>query len=128
MLMSKSSFTAPGVADPLGPYSNAVVAGDFIFLAGQIGVDAAGRVVGKTAAEQARQALVNMTALLAAAGLTTDDVVKVSLFLADIDDLPAVNEVYEEYFTPPYPAREPMQVVALFKGLRFEMAVTAYRG
>ncbi len=125
--MGKSSFTAPGVSEPLGPYSNAVEAGGFVFLAGQIGVDQAGTIVGDTAAEQARQALTNMTALLAAAGLTTDDVVKVSLFLADIDDLPAVNAVYEEFFAPPYPAREPMQVAALFKGLKFEMAVIAHR-
>ena len=125
--MSKQSFAAPTGAPPVGPYSPAIGVGDLVFLSGQIALDAAGNVAGATAAEQARQALDNLVALLAAAGLTTDAVVKTTIFLTDMTDFGAVNEVYAGYFAAPFPARSTVAVAALPKDVLVEIEALARR-
>jgi 2-iminobutanoate/2-iminopropanoate deaminase len=125
--MKKNGITAPNGAPPVGPYSPAVGAGDFVFLSGQIGLDTAGNLVGETAVEQAHQALDNMVALLVAAGLTTDAVVKTTIFLTDMADFAAVNDVYAGYFTAPFPARSTFAVAGLPKNARFEIEALAIR-
>lgn len=125
--MTKQSSAAAGGPPPVGPYSPAVSSGDLVFLSGQIALDAAGDPVGETAAEQAHQALENMKALLAASGLTTDAVVKTTIFLTDMTDFAAVNEVYAGFFSPPYPARSTVAVAALPKGLKVEIEAVAVR-
>jgi 2-iminobutanoate/2-iminopropanoate deaminase len=125
--MTKRDFAAPKAAPPVGPYSPAIEAGGFVFLSGQIPLDGDGAVVGATATEQAKQALENLVALLKAAGLTTDSVVKTTIFLTDIGDFLAVNEVYARYFAVPCPARSTVQVAALPKGVKVEIEAVAAR-
>ncbi|MFC4948211.1 RidA family protein [Pseudonocardia sp. GCM10023141] len=101
-------ITAPGAPDPRGgAYSVAAVAGDLVFTAGLGPVDpATGTIVGTEVGEQTRQVLRNLTAVLGGAGCTLDDVVKVTVHLANGDaDWPAYNAAYLEFFRPPYPAR-----------------------
>lgn len=122
----KSYASADGAA-PVGPYSPAVESGGLVFLSGQIALDAAGKIVGVTAPQQARQALANMKSLLAAAGLDMGAVVKTTIFMTDLADFGAVNNVYAEFFVEPYPARSTVQVAALPKGVKVEIEATAVR-
>lgn len=115
-----------GAPAAIGPYSQAVVADDTVYTAGQIGLDpASGELVGPDAADQARRALENLRAVLTAAGSSLEGVVKTTVFLADLDDYGAVNDVYGEFFTEPYPARSAVEVSALPKGARVEIEVVA---
>jgi len=125
--MEKKVFASPEGAPAVGPYSPAVGAGDFVFLSGQIPLDADGKLVGFTPKDQARKALENMSVTLAAAGLTLGDVVKTTIFLHDMDDFGAVNEIYAEFFTEPYPARSTVQVARLPKDVRVEIEAIAVR-
>jgi len=88
-----------------GPISQAIVSGNFIFVAGQGPTDPATGKKGETVAEQTRQVLTNVKNILEAAGASMDDVVKVSAYLADMKDFAEYNEVYKEFFNDPYPAR-----------------------
>ena len=126
--MSKQMISPEGAAPPIGPYSPAVKAGQLVFVSGQVGVDAQGKVVAYTAAEQARTALDNLAGLLAAAGLDMDAVVKTTIFLVEIEDFASVNEVYAGYFKEPYPARSTVQVAALPKGVKVEIEAVAVAG
>lgn len=125
--MQKQSYSSPESAPAVGPYSAALAAGDLVFLSGQIPLDAAGEVVGDDAAGQARKALENLELTLAAAGLGMDAVVKTTVFLTDIADFAAVNEVYATCFTEPYPARSAIQVAALPRGVKVEVEAIARR-
>jgi 2-iminobutanoate/2-iminopropanoate deaminase len=125
--MSKVAFGSPNGAPAVGPYSPAVAAAGFVYLSGQIPIDGNGEVVGTTAAEQARQAMQNLAALVRTTGLSMDDVMKTTIFLTDLTDFAAVNEVYAEFFTPPFPARSTVQVAALPKGARVEIEAIAMR-
>ena len=125
--MQKSVFAAPDGAPTVGPYSPAVGVGDFVFVSGHIPLDAEGKIVGFTPKDQTRKALENMTLTLAAAGLGLGDVVKTTIFLKDMDDFAAVNEVYGEFFTEPYPARSTVQVARLPKDVRVEIEAIAAR-
>jgi 2-iminobutanoate/2-iminopropanoate deaminase len=114
---------APGA---VGPYSQAIRAGDLIFTAGQIGIDpATGDLDGDSAADQARRALANLAAILAASGSGLDRLVKVTVFLVDIADWPPVNEVYAELVPEPFPARSAFAVKELPKGARVEIEAVA---
>ena len=126
--MKKEVFAAADSAPPVGPYSAAVGAGDYVFVSGQIALDADGKIAGYTPKEQARKALQNLSATLAAAGLTTANVVKTTIFLSDMDEFAAVNEVYGEFFSEPYPARSTVQVARLPKDLHVEIEAIAWRG
>jgi 2-iminobutanoate/2-iminopropanoate deaminase len=112
----------------LGPYAQAVVAGDLVFCAGQIGLDpATGKLVaGGIAAETAR-ACENLAAVLAAAGLGLADVVKTTVWVVDLDEFATVNEVYGRYFVAPHPARATVQVMRLPAGARVEIEAIAAR-
>lgn len=96
---------APGLSEPISHYSDAVRAGNTIYVSGQASLDARGSLVGPgDVVAQTRQTLENMKAVLKAAGATLDDVVKVTVYLADRDDRPKVNEVRKEYFKANRPA------------------------
>jgi 2-iminobutanoate/2-iminopropanoate deaminase len=125
--VDKNVFAAPDGAPAVGPYSPAVGVGEFVFLSGQIPLDAEGKIVGFTPKDQARKALENLRATLAAADLGTADVVKTTIFLKDMDDFGAVNEVYAEFFAEPYPARSTVQVARLPKDVRIEIEAIAVR-
>jgi len=126
--MSKKIPRTQGAPPPLGPYSQAVEAGGLVFCAGQIGWDAAAGalVSGGTLAELDR-ALDNLAAVLGAAGLGLEDVAKVTLFLADLSEGPAVNARYAERMPEPRPARSTLQVAALPAGARVEIDAIAVR-
>ncbi|MBP3888296.1 MAG: RidA family protein [Cellulosilyticum sp.] len=109
----------------IGPYSQAVVANGMVYTSGQLGMNAEGVLQGETAAEQAEQAIQNLKEVLAQAGSSIDNVVKTTVFLADINDFVAVNEVYGKHFTKPYPARSAVQVANLPKAARVEIEVIA---
>lgn len=119
----------PGAPEAIGPYSQAVRWGDLVFASGQIGLDpGTGRLVEGGAAVQARRCLDNLAAVLEAAGSSLTLCLKVTVFLADMGDYPAVNEVYAEAFGGARPARAAVQVSGLPKGALVEMdAVAAAR-
>ena len=113
---------------PVGPYSQAILAGEVVYTAGQIGIDpTTGRLVSGDVVAQARQVFANLTAVLAAAGLGLDDVVKTTVFLADLADGPVVNTCYADTFGKPYPARSTVQVAGLPMGARIEVDAIATR-
>jgi 2-iminobutanoate/2-iminopropanoate deaminase len=113
--------------EAVGPYSQAVEAGGFVFLSGQLGIDpASGQIEAPDAAGQAKQALVNLRAVLEAAGLSMLDVVKTTIYLTDISDFAAVNKVYASFFTGgTFPARATVQVGALPKEGKVEIDAIA---
>jgi 2-iminobutanoate/2-iminopropanoate deaminase len=122
----RRSVETPAAPAPVGPYSQAVIAGGLIFVAGQIGLDpGTGRLVpGGTSAEVA-QVLANLTAVLRAAGVGPQAVVKTTIYLADLADGPLVNEAYARAFPAPHPARATVQVAALPAGARVEIEAVA---
>ena len=110
----------------IGPYSQEVRAGDMIFVSGQRPIDPeTGAFPSEDIRDQTRRSLENVKAILASEGYPMDRVVKTTVFLADMGDFPAMNEVYEQYFTQPYPARCAIQAAALPKGARVEIEVIA---
>lgn len=112
----------------VGPYSHAVDTGDTIYLSGQTPVDpATGRLVQGDIAAQAEQCFKNLFAVLQAGGLTGDQVVKVNVFLVDMNDFAAMNTVYERQFAKPFPARTTIGVASLPLGARIEMEMIARR-
>lgn len=116
----------PAIGAPaIGPYSPALRAGQFLFLSGQIPLDAAGSVVAGGIREQTTQVLENMRGLLAAGGAGFAQVVKTTIYLADIADFAVVNEIYATYFSAPYPARATVQVARLPRDVRVEIDAIA---
>lgn len=112
----------------IGPYSQAIRAGDHVWLSGQIALDPkTGKIVGETAAEQAEQVLQNLAAVLAAAGCSMRDVVRCTIYLADMDDFAAVNAVYGEHMPDPPPARATVEVSRLPRDVRVEIDAIAWR-
>lgn len=121
-----STEEAPPAA---GPYSQAIRAGDLVFTAGQLGLDpGTGEMAGEGVAEQAERALRNLAAILEAAGSGMDRLVKVTVYLADIGDWPAVNEVYARLVPEPFPARSAFAVRDLPKAARVEIEAVAIVG
>jgi 2-iminobutanoate/2-iminopropanoate deaminase len=109
----------------IGPYSQAIRAGELIFTAGQVGADPQTGSLAEGVAAQADQALRNLAAVLEAAGTGLDRVVKTTIFLVDMDDFAAVNEVYASHLSPPFPARSTFAVQALPKGAQVEIEMVA---
>ncbi len=115
-----------GAPAALGPYSQAIVAGGFVYTAGQIPLDPdSGELVEGGVEVQAERVLENLGAILAAAGSSFSKVVKTTVFLSDMDDYAAVNEVYARYFREPYPARSAVEVARLPRGVRLEIEAVA---
>ena len=109
----------------IGPYSQAITAGGMIYVSGMLGIDPASGNLKDTVAEQAEQALKNLSAILKAAGTDTGSVVKTTVFITDMGAFAAVNEIYARYFSAPFPARSCVQVSALPKGGLFEIEAIA---
>jgi len=111
---------------PIGPYSQAVKSGGFLFCSGQVPLDpVSGAVVGATAEEQTKQVMKNCEAVLQAAGRAFRDVVKTTIFLKSMDDFPKVNEVYGAYFPDSPPARSTVEVARLPKNVLVEVELLA---
>lgn len=119
-----STNEAPGA---IGPYSQAIDTGSMLFASGQIPVNPADGTIPEGIEAQTRQSLANVKAILKAAGLTTDNVVKTTVFLADMNDFAAMNAVYAETFSEPYPARSAVAVKTLPKQVLVEIEVIAVR-
>lgn len=115
---------APGA---IGPYSQAIDAGQFVFISGQIPVNPETGAIPEGITAQAAQSMANVKAILAEAGLTVDNVVKTTVFLADMNDFAAMNEVYAQNFTAPFPARSAVAVKDLPKKVLVEIEVIAVR-
>jgi reactive intermediate/imine deaminase len=122
--MTRQAIQSPDAPAAIGPYSQAIRAGNTVYLSGQIGLDPqTGQLVEGTEA-QAHQVFRNLRAVAAAAGGSLDDTVKVSILLADLADFAKVNEIMATYFKTPYPARATYQVAGLPRGARIEVEAT----
>jgi len=119
--MFTKSFSSPNVYKAIGPYSPAVKLGDFVYVSGQLPLDIEGKLVEGDIQEQAYQVLKNMEAVLAEMNLEMRHIVKTTVFLTDLSDFNALNEIYATYFSDPYPARSTIQVAALPKGAKIEI-------
>lgn len=121
-----ATSTAPAA---IGPYSQAIEAGNLVFLSGQLGLDpGTGALVPGGVAAEAEQALANLRAVAAAAGPTLANTVRTTIYLVDLADFATVNEIYARFFEPPYPARATVGVAALPKGARVEIDAILVRG
>lgn len=124
--MTTQRILAADAPAPIGPYNQAIRAGDFLFCSGQIPLDVAtGELIAGDVGAQTRQVMKNVAAVLAAAGATFAQVVKTTIFLVDMNDFAAVNLVYGESFDAAAPARSTVAVAALPKGARVEIEVVA---
>ena len=125
----KTAVTAADAPRAIGPYSQAIDAGSFVFCSGQIGLDpSSGNLVAGGTAAEAEQVLRNLAAVLAAAGVSLDAVVRTTIYLVDLGDFAAVNEVYGRHFRDPFPARVTVGVASLPRGARIEIDAIAVRG
>lgn len=123
--MSIETVYTDAAPSPIGPYSQAIRAGEMIFTAGQVALDTSGRLIGHDAASQARQALTNLLAVLHAAGASAATVVKTTIFLKDMNDFAAVNTAYQEFFGDAAPARSTVEVSRLPKDALVEIEAIA---
>ncbi len=122
----KKVIIAEKAPKAIGPYSAAISYGNFIFTSGQLGlIPESGEPAGEDIKSQTRQALKNVQSVLEAAGTNLSHVLKTTVFLRDMNDFAAMNEVYAEFFTGEYPARSAVQVAKLPRGLAVEIEVIA---
>ncbi len=122
----KEAVSSAGAPKAIGPYSQAVRSGQLLFVSGQVPLDpATGTIVEGDIAAQTHQVFANLAAVLEAGGRSFADVVKTTVFLADMNDFTVVNEVYGSYFTQPYPARATVEVARLPKDARVEIDMIA---
>jgi len=129
MASMKEIITTEDAPRAIGPYSQAVRAGNFVFASGQIPIDpATGEFVPGGVAEQTEQILKNLTALFAAAGVGLDQIVKTTVFLADMNDFTAMNEVYGRFFSEAPPARATVQAARLPRDAKVEIEAIAVTG
>jgi 2-iminobutanoate/2-iminopropanoate deaminase len=125
--VTRQAISTGGAAAAIGPYSQAIRSGDMLFCSGQLGIDPATGELVEGVEAQAERALRNIQSVLDAAGLGFDDVVKTTIFLADIGDFAVVNAVYARFMPDPPPARSTIQVAALPKAGRVEIEAIARR-
>jgi 2-iminobutanoate/2-iminopropanoate deaminase len=126
--MGRHAVATPAAPAAIGPYSQAIVSGEFVFASGQIPLDpATGRMVSDSIQAETHRVIQNVAAVLEAAGSSLDGVLKTTVFLTDLADFAAMNEVYRGYFPDPAPARSTVQVAALPRGARVEIEVIARR-
>ena len=124
--MSKTAITSPELAPPVGPFSQAIVAGGFIYFSGQVGQDpTTGKVVPGGIAAETDRIFQNLSTVLKAAGKSFDDVVRVGVYLTNMSDFVAMNGIYAKYFSQPFPARTTIGVAALPLGACVEIDLVA---
>jgi 2-iminobutanoate/2-iminopropanoate deaminase len=127
--VATQAISTGGAPKAIGPYSQGVRAGQLLFVSGQIPLDpSTGQMVAGGITDQTRRVLDNVGAVLTAGGRSFADVVRTTIFLADMSDFAAVNEVYGQYFSEPYPARATVQVARLPRDARVEIDVIASYG
>ncbi len=129
MSASKEIINTTKAPAPIGPYNQAIKAGGTLYISGQIALSPqTGELVGGTVADEARQVLDNLAAILGEAGYALTDVVKTTIFLRDMGDFVTVNDVYGTYCTDQAPARETVAVAGLPKNVNVEISATAWKG
>ena len=121
----KKVISTKDAPQAIGPYSQAIEANGFLFISGQLGVTAEGKFAGEDVRAQAEQSMLNLKAILAQAGLGFENAVKTTIFLANIEDFAAVNEIYAKFFSEPYAARSTIAVKTLPKGGLVEIELIA---
>jgi 2-iminobutanoate/2-iminopropanoate deaminase len=122
----KQALSSTSAPKAIGPYSSALRAGNLLFISGQVPADpSTGQMIAGDMAAQTRRVLDNIGALLQAGGLTFSDVARTTVYLADMDDFPAMNEAYRSYFSEPYPARSTIQAARLPRDARIEIDAIA---
>jgi 2-iminobutanoate/2-iminopropanoate deaminase len=126
--MTPAVVSTPNAPAAIGPYSQAIKAGEFVFCSGQIALKPDGSLVQGTVQDETRQVLTNLDKVLEAAGSDLARVVKTTVFLRDMNDFPAMNEVYATFFKAQAPARATVAVSGLPKGVRVEIEAVALRG
>lgn len=126
--MSKEVIYSPNAPEPIGPYSQAIIAGDTLYISGQIPIDASsGKIVSGDIGLETDQVMKNIKAVLGVAGMKFSNVVKCSIFLNDMNNFPKVNEAYGKYFTSNPPARETVEVSRLPKDVNVEISCIAVK-
>lgn len=125
--MEKKVIATNNAPGAIGPYSQAINVGDFIYTSGQLPINAATGVMPESIEEQTKESLENVKAIVEAAGSSMDKVIKTTVFLQDMNDFVKMNEVYAKYFAQPYPARSAVQVARLPKDAKVEIEVIAIR-
>lgn len=126
--MSKTIIKTKLAPDPIGPYSQAVLAGDMLYISGQICIDpATGELKKKDIQEETHQVMHNLKAILSEAGMNFNNVIKTSIFIMDMHQFVSINEVYGKYFERDFPARETIQVSALPKFVNVEISMIAIK-
>jgi 2-iminobutanoate/2-iminopropanoate deaminase len=126
--MPKTIINTTKAPAPIGPYNQAILKGDELFISGQIGIDpATGQLNNQDIATETRQVMLNLQAILDAAGLNFSHVIKTTIFLTDMNQFAQVNEVYGSFFVADFPARETVQVSALPKFVNVEISMIAAR-
>ncbi|HVI48315.1 MAG TPA: RidA family protein [Chitinophaga sp.] len=124
--MEKQIINTNNAPAPIGPYNQAVKAGNLLFVSGQIPLNpATGELVKSGIVDETHMVMKNLEAILKEAGLSFNNVVKTTIFLTDMNTFPQVNEVYGSYFSGNYPARETVEVAGLPKGVNVEISVIA---
>jgi 2-iminobutanoate/2-iminopropanoate deaminase len=123
----RDAIATSGAPRAIGPYSQAVRAGQFLFVSGQIAIDpATGDLVAGDVASQTRRVLLNIGEILGAAGVSFDHIIRTTVFLASMDDFAAMNEVYGAFFSTPGPARSTVETPRLPRNARLEIDAVAY--
>ncbi|MVN21281.1 RidA family protein [Mucilaginibacter arboris] len=124
----KTIINTKEAPQPIGPYNQAVIAGGFLFISGQIAIDAAsGQLITDNITAETHTVLRNIKAILAEAGLTFDDIVKTTIFLSDMNNFSLINDIYGSYFTGNFPARETVEVSVLPKNVNVEISAIAVK-
>lgn len=127
--MANSVVYSSHAPEPIGPYSQAILAGNMLFVSGQIAIQkSSGNLVTGNISDETTQVMINLSEVLKAAGFTFGDVVKCTIFLKEMGDFPNVNEIYGQYFTKNPPARETVEVSRLPKDVNVEISCIAVRG
>ena len=126
--MNKTIINTPDAPAPIGPYNQAVLSGNTVFISGQICIDpVSGQLKNKDLQEETHQVMHNLKAILSAAGMDFSNVVKTTIFITDMNRFSEMNEVYGKYFTSDFPARETVQVSALPKFVNVEISMIAIK-
>lgn len=126
--MNKTIINTPDAPAPIGPYNQAVLSGNTVFISGQICIDpVSGQLKNKDLQEETHQVMHNLRAILSATGMDFSNVVKTTIFITDMNRFSEMNEVYGKYFTSDFPARETVQVSALPKFVNVEISMIAVK-
>ena len=126
--MEKKIINTSNAPDPIGPYNQAVMVNNQLYISGQVGIDPiTGNLKNKDLQEETHQVMHNLKAILQEAGMSFNNVVKTTIFLTDMNRFSEVNEIYGKYFDEDFPARETVQVSALPKFVNVEISMIAFR-